>query len=399
MKILASGMEWAEHRPGGLNHYFADYLKAMVEYGHVVEGHLSLEHKPHQAPSYIQDISAGSKKLGAIQRVRSFQASIKRRTPDFKPDVFNPHFGLYASMVTRKAIPNNVPIVTHFHGPWAQESLVEDRSGSLLKLLKYKCKHKIELETYHRSDGFIVLSDYFGELLAREYNISPERIHRVPGAADVTRFRPAENRVALREELGIREDQTLLFCARRLVRRMGIDRLIMAMSQVIAAHPNTILCIAGQGAMREELEQLIAQRQLQASVKLLGRVSDEALVKWYQAADLSIVPTITLEGFGLVTTESLACGTPVLGTPYGGTKEILEPLSPELLFKDGSSIAIASKLISVLRGDCQLPTREQCNSYVLERYTWKQASQSITAIFEQAIEQRKEVTQYESSLL
>ena len=51
-------------------------------------------------------------------------------------------------------------------------------------------------------------------------------------------------------------------------------------------------------------------------------------------ADLFILPTTELEGFGLVTVEALASGLPVLGTPIGGTREILAKLGSDHLFDD-----------------------------------------------------------------
>lgn len=101
----------------------------------------------------------------------------------------------------------------------------------------------------------------------------------------------------------------MLFCIRRLVRRMGIDRLIHAMAEVVKSHPDVRLFIGGDGPMRAEYEALIDELGLIKNVTLLGRVSDEKLVQYYQAADISVVPTLALEGFGLITVESLACGT------------------------------------------------------------------------------------------
>ena len=58
-------------------------------------------------------------------------------------------------------------------------------------------------------------------------------------------------------------------------------------------------------------------------MRFCGRVDDEVLVEWYRAADLTVVPSRGLEGFGLVVLESLACGTPVLGTDADGLREAL----------------------------------------------------------------------------
>ncbi|WP_284641723.1 glycosyltransferase family 4 protein [Paenibacillus silviterrae] len=401
MKILATGMEWFEHIPGGLNQYYADYLKAMTDCGHQMEGLLTGEGRTlPPAPDYIRDVMSREAKLTTFSRIQAFYRTGKERTTLFQPQVFNPHFALYASLLSRSVIPGHIPIVTHFHGPWAHESLVEDGSHAKLKnYVRFTVKKRIEQAAYRRSDAFIVLSEYFRGILAGEFGIDRSRIHVIPGAADTERFRPARDREGLRRRMGLSPDARVLFSARRLVRRMGIDHLIRAMREVCAAVPEAVLMVAGAGPLEEELRSLIAEQGLQRSVRLLGRVSNEELVEWYQAADFSVVPTVALEGFGLVTTEALSCGTPVLGTPYGGTKEILEGLSGQLLFRDHSPEAIAHKLVSVLTGDCPVPSREACREYVLQHYTWPRIAASVTQVFEQAILLRKEYAGYEGSVL
>ena len=389
MKILATGMGWFGTRPGGLNHYFADYLKAMTDMGHTVEGLLSAEGPLDGAPPYITDVAGGAVRLDPYRRMKAFSETVRRRVADVAPDVFNPHFALYAFLITRNMLPDRVPIVTHFHGPWAYESRVEDSAGPLVRYVRFRVKRSIERMTYRRSDAFIVLSQYFRDMLSDCFGIPKERIHVVPGAVDTERFRPAENREALRAELGVGGCK-VLFCVRRLVRRMGIGNLIRAFASVVREHPEARLFVAGSGPLKEELEELIGRLGLGGHVRLLGRVSDEELVRWYQAADFSIVPSVDLEGFGLVTVESLACGTPVLGTPRGGTKEILAGFSPGFLFDDATPEAMAGKLLDVLEGRIIAPDREACRRHVLRHYTWAHAARAITAIFEQAIEQRKE---------
>ncbi|RUS45273.1 glycosyltransferase family 4 protein [Cohnella sp. AR92] len=400
MRILATGMEWHEHHPGGLNQYFADYLRAMVEQGHSVEGLISGEGKPLSAPDYVRDIAEALPALTTMKRVRSFYRGIISQSRENEPNVFNPHFALYAAMVGRKSLPRHIPIVTHFHGPWSLESLAEEQGRSLSKLLRIRMKKSIEQSIYRRSDAFIVLSDYFRSLLSEEFGISEQRIHVIPGAVDTERFKPALDREALRRRLRIRPEEKLLVCARRLVRRMGIDNLIRAMPDLIRESSSPVrLCIIGEGPLRGELQGVIDSLQLGSRVTLLGRVSTEDLVSWYQAADLAVVPTITLEGFGLVTAEALACGTPVLGTPYGGTKEILTRFSERLLFDDGSPEAIARKVYSILNGSESMIGRDACREHVLQHYTWGRIAERITEVFNEAIEHRKEYCRYESSLL
>jgi len=392
MNILASGMGWIDHTHGGLNRYFADYTAAMQARGHHVTGLVTAHGEETSAPPYIQEVLTRQAKVSPIARSQAFASRFRQELRTARPDVYNPHFALYASMITRNQVPADIPIVTHFHGPWAQESQVEDRGGSVGQKLRYRLKKNVEQLSYRRSDYFIVLSEYFRNILSEEYDVPAQRIHIVPGAVDIERFRPADDREAVRRQLGLLPHQPVLFCARRLVNRMGIDRLIAAMPSVVAQAPDTVLYIVGDGPQRGRLAEQIKQLGLQQAVFLLGKVSNETLVSWYQAADLAIVPTVTLEGFGLVTVEALACGTPVAGTPYGGTREILDQFDPQLMFRDHSAEAISDLLIDVLVGQRRLPDREACRAHVLERYTWERVSQSVTRIFEMAISDRRRLS-------
>ncbi len=89
--------------------------------------------------------------------------------------------------------------------------------------------------------------------------------------------------------------------------------------------------------LRPEVEAEVARLGLGDAVTLTGRIDDNALVRHYQAADLFALPTQAYEGFGMVTLEALACGTPVVGTPVGATPEIpVAPLDPALVSRDAA---------------------------------------------------------------
>jgi len=392
MNVLSTGMGWIDIQYGGLNRYFADYANAMKEHGHSELGFIVAPKGSRLTTDLnIRNVTHDSEANHYLPRMRLVKKHTHQAVKSFQPDVFNPHFAFYTTMVTRRVIPAHVPIITHFHGPWAMETEVQQTSGATnsIRETKFWLKKQVEQLTYRRSDSFIVLSEYFRDILTGTYGIEDSKIHIIPGAVDHNRFRPHLHREELRSQLGLSPGQPVLFCIRRLVRRMGIDRLIHAMADVIRIHPDVQLFIGGDGPMRAEYEELIQQLGLSANVKLLGRISNEELVQYYQAADISVVPTLTLEGFGLITVESLACGTPVLGTPYGGTKEILRGISDDLMFEDGSSEAIGKKIIDVLNHDSFLPTREACREHVLNHYTWSRVAESVTEVFAEEVNKRK----------
>ena len=177
------------------------------------------------------------------------------------------------------------------------------------------------------------------------FGVKPERIHVVPGGVEADRFAIAESRADCRLALGWPLDRPIVLCVRRLVRRVGVDTLVEAAVAIRKRVPDALVLIAGTGPLRSELEARIATLGVSDTVRLLGFVPDVDLPRAYRAADLSVVPTMSLEGFGLITVESLAAGTPCLVTPIGGMRDIVTPLAPQLVMDSTRGEDIASEAV------------------------------------------------------
>jgi glycosyltransferase involved in cell wall biosynthesis len=190
-----------------------------------------------------------------------------------------------------------------------------------------------------RAERVIVLSEFSRGLLSQLNRRAGADAMVIPGGIDLELFRP-----------GPRGDAPwpTLFTARRLVPRTGVGELIAAMPEIVAAFPEATLGIAGTGELERALRAQIAALGLGDSVTLLGRVAEDELVRRYQQADLVVLPTQELEGFGLTTAEALACGTPVLGTPAGATPELLAPIDEALVAKGTAPDQIARAAIALL---------------------------------------------------
>ena len=271
-------------------------------------------------------------------------------------DLIASHFSLYSlpslDLIRKK------PFVVHFHGPWAAES-IEEGSGRLGAFIKYKT----EKQVYSRADRVIVLSNAFSRLIQEDYGIAEERIRVVPGSVDIERFKHAGTQRQAREMLGWPLDRPILVSVRRLARRVGLDLLLAAMPRIIENFPDVLLCIGGKGEFKTRLEQQVSEFSLEQHVRFLGFVDEADLPHVYCSADFNIVPTRACEGFGLVAAEALAAGTPSLVTPVGGLPEVLENLSPDLIFHAATPEAIAEQTIQALRGTLTVPDAGECRHF------------------------------------
>jgi len=286
------------------------------------------------------------------------------------------HFALYAlpALLGRRWDGH----VVHFHGPWASES---QREGG--KRHTVMCKRMLERAVYHRADRFIVLSKAFRDQLCQGYGVPADRVHVIPGGVETDAFHPMDV-VEARQRMLWPQKQKIIVCVRRLARRMGLETLIEAFAEATVHHPDVKLMIGGQGPLREELEQQVLRAGLSKKVEFLGFIPEATLPTVYAAADLSIVPSSALEGFGLISLESLACGTPVLVTPVGGLPDTVDGLGEDLVLKGTSREHIADGLCRWLDGSLRLPTREACREHVMKGFTWDRIAKQVCEVYREA---------------
>jgi glycosyltransferase involved in cell wall biosynthesis len=165
----------------------------------------------------------------------------------------------------------------------------------------------------------------------------------IPIGLNTTQYQPFD-KVKARDQLGLPDERPILITTRRLVARMGLENLVRAMAIVRDKGIDALLLIAGKGYLQHDLEKLITELGLESNVRLLGFVPEETLPVYLASADLFVLPTEALEGFGLATIEALAVGLPVVGTPVGATPEILRRLDPGLITQSAAPDALAQCL-------------------------------------------------------
>ena len=294
-------------------------------------------------------------------------------------DLAASHFALYAYPLRGRL--TKMPHVVHFHGPWADESLAEKNLGVNVRL-----KRHVERAVYSTGDRFITLSQAFADVLSQRYHVDPERVRVIPGGVDVDHFETGLTRQDARRKLGWDLDRPTVLCVRRLVHRMGLEQLIEALVEVRRRHADVKLMIAGKGPLAPMLAETAKQRGLTDAVQLLGFVPDEDLPTAYSAADFSIVPSQSLEGFGLIIPESLAAGTPAIVTPIGGMPEIVRDLDRDLILSGPTVVELQDGLLRALNGLERLPTAHDCQAYARQRFGWSAIAPRILGVYAEAME-------------
>jgi len=368
---LLLGMEWQSHVPGGLGRYVAELHQALRRQGLTVRTCVL---------GPVPDVPAGvlvaeHADAPPVRRLAGVERAI-RAVAD-QANLIDSHFALYGvSALAGRA--RSLPLVVHFHGPWACES-------STLGSRTPHAKRLLERLVYRRAREVVVLSGAFKRILVERYGIPPWRITVIPPGVDLERFRPG-SRTRARAELGLPESAWIALAVRRLVPRTGVDVLLDAWARVVPTATNALLLVGGEGPSSAVLERQALRLGLGDSVQFLGKVSEEQLPAYYRAADVSVVPSRSLEGFGLVVLEALASGTPVIASDTGGLPEALAPLDSGVLVSAGDADALADRLSTAQAETKPLPDSRRCRTYA-ERFSWDAVAGLHRELYTRALRQ------------
>jgi glycosyltransferase involved in cell wall biosynthesis len=377
MQTLQIGDEWHTERAGGLNSYYFELLRHLGPTGTIAHGLVAGSDNVRVA-SEGQVVAFARPDATLPARMLSLRRVALQRITGNRIDLIASHFALYAMPILDRL--KRIPTVVHFHGPWAAESDANGSSGYRSRL-----KASMERSVYARAKRLIVLSAAFKDVLTEGYGISADRVRVVPGGIDVDRFNTVFTRTEARRRLGWPTNRPIILTVRRQVRRMGLESLIDAAKLIVAQCPDVLILLGGTGPIADELQTRIAELGLADNVRRLGRISDLDLPLAYRAADITVVPSQSLEGFGLITLESLASGTPVYVTPIGGLPEIVEPFAPQCIFANTSATEMAKVLIETLRGERPTPSDEACRAFSSQNFSWPHIVKRVRAVYDEAL--------------
>lgn len=221
--------------------------------------------------------------------------------------------------------------------------------------------------------GLVTVSESLRDQLTM-LGMGPDRIVVLRNGVDLERFRPLD-RKAIRERLNLHGKVAL--SVGNLVKVKGHDMAISSLVQ----QPEVTLIIAGEGHMHRDLELLARRLGVFDRVSFVGRLDQQTLVYYYNAADCVVLCSES-EGMANVLLESLACGTPVVATAVGGNPEVICNPAAGLLIDERSATALSAALTRLWES---YPDRSEVRKFA-EQFDWHNTTQGQLRLFQESLE-------------
>ena len=268
---------------------------------------------------------------GFARRVGAGRQQVDVLLADFRPDVVHFHFlqSPLAYLLPGACASHGVPLIATAHGRDVVGEMVEDDA-----LGRRVVRAVLDAAAAVTAPSEATLAS------ARELAPTPLRadFEAVPNAL------PADMERELAREPATDSRRSGVVAVGELHPKKGFDVLIRA----VAGIPGLHLKIAGRGAQRGELTELVAELGVSDRVALLGFVARDALVDLLRSAAVQAVPS-RREPFGLVILEGMACGTPVVASRTDGIPEVVADAA--VLVPPDDVAALEAALREILEDD------------------------------------------------
>jgi glycosyltransferase involved in cell wall biosynthesis len=239
--------------------------------------------------------------------------------------------------------------------------------GKIKLLFGKKQIKKMENKALDISQRIHALSNFTKEAIHQLYGLG-EKVTVIPHWCRNDFFR-TNSKGEARRILNWPRDVKIIFSVRRLVARMGLDDAIKAAATLLKEHPDTYFAIAGTGPLMRPLKQMVQALGISDKVWFLGRVDDDTLKRFYEAADLYVLPTRSLECFGLIVLEALAFGLPIISTDAGAIPELMKPILPNCIVPAGSVKKLRERIECFFRGSLDIPNNDKLVDYVKKKFS------------------------------
>ncbi|MBN2897988.1 MAG: glycosyltransferase family 4 protein [Clostridia bacterium] len=291
---------------------------------------------------------------------------VQEEVDRFKPDLIHAqHLWItpYAAMLT------GVPYVITAHGT--------DLKG----FVKDNRYHSFAIEAAAHAEKIITISKQVDEETEQLYHVPADKRVTILNGYDETLFKPVtlDRKEVLKEFEVTDEADCVVAFAGKLTHFKGVDVLLKAAKHYEGSSCGKVTTlIAGNGELYGELMRMKSELGLDR-VHFLGHVNQETLVKMYNIADVSVVPSRT-EPFGLVAIEALACGTPVVGTNQGGLPDFIDHTVGRLVEVE-DDLDLADAIMAELACKEKDARRSFCAEYAVKGFSLEHSIGAVEELY------------------
>lgn len=370
--------------PGGIGNVAAFNARELAKLGHEVE---IFTPKYKEVEEEIKDLKINRIKPLLKYGNAAFLPALHWMLKDF--EIIHLHYPFFGGAETiwlyrRKIKKTGAKIVLHYHMDVVGQGIFKTIFSFHKKILLPKI---IKL-----ADKVIVTSTDYGKNsdLAKWMFKNPKKFYELPNGVDTDLFFPAPKDEALIKKNNINPDDKVVLFVGGLDQAhyfKGVEYLVEAMSRLRDKNYNWKLVIVGKGELVKHYQSLVSQLRIDRQVIFSGYVPSEDLPKYYNLADVVVLPSIDKsEAFGLTLIEAMACAKPVVASNLVGVRSVVDDQTNGLLTEPKNIDDLATKINYLLtNSDVASQFGQAGRKKVEEKYDWGRIGDELERLYKEIL--------------
>ena len=293
--------------------------------------------------------------------------------------IHSQHPNLLGSAAMRWAKKKNIPLVFTWH-------TLYDRYAHFIPFVPQKLAAwwaiRNARDYANRCDAVITPTESVVEII-RNWGVTNKNIYSIPTGVEEEQLADPDRR-KVREKYGVENNEILLFVMTRLTAEKNVEFLIDAVLEILRKNNSTKFMICGDGNLKEKIVKKIADEKLSHRVIFVGIVPSEEKKNYYAAGDIFVYASCS-ETQGMILTEAMYVGLPVVAVRATGVRDIVEDGKTGFLVSE--NIKEFSEAVQKLINDENLRKRfgKEAERVAREKYTARVCTERMLEVYEKVI--------------
>ena len=353
--------------PGGVQNHVRDLAETLIGLGHTVSvlapGEEDASHPPYLVPAgravpVPYNGSVARLSFGPISATR-----VRRWLAAGAFDVLHVHEPLTPSLSMLAVLSARGPVVATFHTAMTRSRAMAAAQGVLQLVVE-------------RITGRIAVSE-----LARKVQVEHlgGSAWEIPNGVSVARYASAEPMPGWPGPGG-----AIGFLGRYTEPRKGFDLLLAAWERLAVRREGLRLLVAGPGDPEEVMARVAPG--LRDRLVFLGKVSETDKARMLRSVDCYVAPNTGGESFGMILTEAMAAGTPVVASDLDAFRRVLDSGRAGALFEVGNVDALITVLDDLLDHPQLRADLAARAAKAVEAFDWAAVAERVLEVYSAAIE-------------
>ncbi len=307
---------------------------------------------------------------------------IDKKISEFNPDIIHSHHPyLLGDTALRSAKRRMLPLVFTHHTLYEQYTHYVTKDSENMKRFA-----EILSTRYANMCDTVVAPSKSIENLIRQRGVQT-KIIEIPTGVDIDFFADGDGQ-AFRKAVGIPESAFVIGHLGRLAPEKNLDFLASAVSQSMKDLTETFFLVSGDGPSKSDIEDIFEQRGLGRRLILTGNVTGKRLADAYHAMDLFVFASHS-ETQGMVLTEAMAAGIPVIALDAPGAREVVENEKNGLLLAgDTSEENFSAAIQDAVLNPEKLSRWRQSTGKTAQAFSREVSCQKLYQVYQSAVAQK-----------